>query len=151
MKQKITISIALIASIIFVSLVISDSTVQAQRNRRFSGDTGAITLGPNQILRLTVNAQDGNDTLNVRIKQIYYDTGNCSNNVCRHSIASQMQTEIISLAPGEAASLEGDPDQPFIIGAMRMVIEGNNPMKVNAQIIDTTNGEVQGIIAILIG
>jgi hypothetical protein len=109
-----------------------------------------LTLGSNQILRLTVEYQNGDDQLLVRFRQVNYDQGTCNNNVCKHSIVAQSQTGIINLAPGEAAVFEGNPDQPIISGRVIIVVEGNKPMKVNAQIIDMTTGDVQGIIAILI-
>lgn len=150
MKRRIKLSIALVMSIILVSLMISNSTVQAQRNQRFSGDTGMLTLGPDQILRMEViEYQDGDDYF-VRFRQINYDQGTCNNGICKYGIASQSQTGIISLSPGEAAVFEGVPDQPIINGRVRMFVESNKPIKVNAQIIDAPTGTVTGIIAILI-
>ena len=59
MKRRIALSIALVLSIVSVSLMSSDSTANAARPQTYVADTGMITLGANQLLRITVAPVDG--------------------------------------------------------------------------------------------
>ena len=145
------ITIALALSIVLVSLMSSDSSVQAQRPQRFTADTGVMTLGPNQLVRLSVAAGDiNNDGLPVVVEftSAGYTQGPCNNDgVCKHTVLSQMTTAPIRLMPGEAASLN------LTAGTYGrgIVISNSRNVRVNAQIIDVATGNVDAIIAILIG
>jgi predicted membrane protein len=141
MKRKITISIALVLSVVLVSLMISDRAATAAPIRTFVGDTGVITLGPNQMLRMTV--ANGLDTATVSFRGLEYTEGTCEGGVCKHMISSQTVSDPVMLAPGEAARLD-------IVGhetcssctAVRAVMTSNRKMTVNVLIINTTTGEV---------
>ena len=52
MKRSIALAVALAVSVILLSLVSSDSVSQAQQRRLFQWDTGVVSLGPNQVLRI---------------------------------------------------------------------------------------------------
>lgn len=147
MKRKIMITIALALSIFLVSLMSSDSSVQAQRQPRFTADTGVITPGPNQRVRLSVVGDwngDGRDDIGLRA--ITYSQGNCSpDGVCIHTPSSQTSSRIMPM-PGEAATF----DIPNTGSGVRGIVTSNRPMVVNAQIIDVETGNVDAIIAILI-
>ena len=52
MKRSIALAVALAVSGILLSLASSDSVSQAQQRRLFQWDTGVVSLGPNQVLRL---------------------------------------------------------------------------------------------------
>jgi hypothetical protein len=66
MKRQSTLSLVAALSL-FVSMVSFPLKVQAQqRPGPFRGDTGVITVGTGQVLRITVNGRDGNDTFRVR-------------------------------------------------------------------------------------
>jgi hypothetical protein len=54
MKRKITLTVALVVSVVLVSLMSSDAPVRAAPPQRFKVDTGVIIPGPNQKLRVTV-------------------------------------------------------------------------------------------------
>lgn len=143
MKRKITLSIALVLSVVLLSLMSSDSSVQAARE--FRADTGIVSLGANQILRLTVAEQD--DPFLFDAAGIRYAGGICnSEGVCKHTVASQTSNRI-RLMPGEAASF----DIPGTGNWVRGIVTSNRRMVVNAQIIDVETGNVDAIIAILIG
>ncbi|HYJ87393.1 MAG TPA: hypothetical protein VEW46_15130, partial [Pyrinomonadaceae bacterium] len=53
MKRLLRPSIALVLGAVLLLLISSDSMAQ-QGRRRFSADTGIVTLGPNQKLRVAV-------------------------------------------------------------------------------------------------
>lgn len=150
MKRRITFSIALCLSIFIVLLMSSDQTANAQGNRRAVYDTGTITLGPNQILRISVNGLDGDDSLTaVRLREIKYGQPSCNNGVCRVLTTNEVLKETTFNAQSQSVWI--DIDQTAGESGVRGVLVSRRPVRVNAQIIDTVTGEVQGIIAILIG
>lgn len=142
MKRKIALSIMFILSVGFASLTISDMSAEAQGNRRLTADTGVITLGPNQILRATVNLISGNNNAGVQFRRIGYGQQSCSGGgVCQHVITSPGPgggPHIV--APNEAVWL--DIDQTPGESAVRALVISNRPVQVNAQIIDTLSGAV---------
>ena len=140
MKRKIILSIALVLSVVLVSLMSSDSTAKAQQQNRFRADTGIVTLGgPNQILRVTVvGALDLND-LFIRLNRQSFTQDVCNGGVCKLTVASQSTSAPILLMPGEAASF----DIPNTAFGVRAVIESNRrDVRANAMIIDSVTGEV---------
>ncbi len=145
MKRRITLSFALALSVVLLSLMSSDSTVQAAR--QFTADTGIVSLGANQILRLTV---DPTDNTVVYFRRMVYTQGICNSaGVCRHAVSSQTtaiwtnQGEIPSEIPSFDISGTGN-------WGVRGIVTSNRRMVVNAQIIDVETGNVDAIIAILI-
>ena len=54
MKRRMTLSIALTLSVVALLLASSDSTAQPKPGIRRVADTGIVSLGPNQVLRLTL-------------------------------------------------------------------------------------------------
>lgn len=149
MIGKIMITIAIALSIVLVSLMSSDSTVNAQRPPRFTADTGVITPGPNQLVRLSVSAGDiSGDGITIEFTSVGYTQGLCNNEgVCRHAASSQMTTPPIRLMPGEAASLDLIAAGTYGRG---IVISNSRNVRVNAQIIDVATGNVDAIIGVLI-
>lgn len=141
MKRKI-LFLTLFVSVLALGLPLFRNQVAAQANLRHLADTGLVTAGPNQKIRLTAAAVDVGDALKVKFTVINYGQGNCAGNVCRSVVVSQTESEIINLTPGETAFINGDPDQPIIVGFSRIVVEGNKPMRVNLQIINTATGLV---------
>jgi hypothetical protein len=101
----ITLSIALAVSVISLSLASSDSTVRAQKQNKVTADTGVVTLGANQILRITV-VNRGKADSNVRFGRMEYSQGACNGGVCKHEILNEQGTAVITLSPGEAASMD---------------------------------------------
>ena len=60
MKQRITRSVALVVSLVSLSLPFFATTTQAQQvSTKSRFDTGVVTLGPQQVLRFTVDWGDG--------------------------------------------------------------------------------------------
>ena len=149
MNRRIILSIALVVSVVLVSLMSSDSTAKAQNQTRSVWDTGVITLGANQMLRVTmVHTGSGTDSANISFRKMEYSQGTCSaDGVCKHSVSSQTTSAPITLAPGEAASIDTFmlPELPY--GRVRAMFTSNSRnMKVNVMIIDTITGEVVAIM-----
>ncbi|HKX84852.1 MAG TPA: hypothetical protein VJL58_11570 [Pyrinomonadaceae bacterium] len=145
MKRKITLSIMLALSIVLVSLTRSDSTAKAQPPQRFFADTGFITPGPDQRLRLTIsiNPRDGTFTGTlVSFTKFVYAQPTCDDGICTVTAASQNTSEPIRLMPGEAVWI--DIYAPFDQGGgVRGVVQSNDQnVQVNALIIDIATDEV---------
>jgi hypothetical protein len=141
MKRKITLSIALALSVVIVALMSSDSTVTAQNQLRVVADTGVITLGPNQVLRVTATG-DGKllgNILTIRFRQIEYaQESNCNDNeACKLNVAAQATSNPIMLAPGEAVSLE-------LVASTYgrgMILSNSSGVRATAMIIDKVTGK----------
>ncbi len=151
MKRKIILSRALILSLtilLLLQLTSSDSRVEAQNQIKIVADTGAVTLGPNQEMRLSIlsGTPTANGNFNFRVRRIEYMPESCSGGVCKQTIASQSQSDIITLAPGEAASARFELT---IDGhSVRAVVLGNSQdVQVNVMIIDTLTGKIVSIIS----
>ncbi len=145
MKRRMTLSIALVFSLVLLSLMSSDSTANAQASRlRFKAVLGLIIPGPHQILRITVNAGAGNDTLTVvRFRRLEYMRDTCdSAGVCKYALSSQTRTNPITLARGEAAFHDiTDGTSNTFLGVSGVVESNRQDVTVTAQIISST-GEV---------
>lgn len=146
MKHRITLSIAVFLSIVLVSLMNSAS---AKAETLYRADTGMITLGPNQLLRLTVaNTARRNTSLTITFTAVV-TFSTCSNGVCTHTVGSHTTTNPVTLARGQAASYDIIP--PAGASAVRGIVIGNNPdAQVNGLIIDGLTGRTEGAVAAII-
>jgi hypothetical protein len=143
MKRKITLSLALALSLTILLLTSSDSGVGAQNQTRFSAGTGPVTLGPNQVLRITVNSREGNDQINIRLREIRYAASGTTAGITKLAAASQETSEVITLAAGEAVSLDTRRCvSPLCGGVFVRVLSDSRDVRVNASIIDNLTGEV---------
>lgn len=144
MKHRIVLSIALAVSVVLVSMTSSDSAATAERPRRFRADTGLVTLGPNQVLRVTAGTLsfDPNmDPLTVRLSGIQYVQGNCNGGVCKHASANSNPVVVsLDLMPGEAASMDITP-MPNSSGVRGVIWSNRRNVVVTATIINTVTGE----------
>jgi len=151
MKRGITLSIALVLSIVLVSLMSSDSTANAARPQ-YVADTGMIPLAANQLLRITVAPEAGlvvpTGSVVFTIDGNTYAPGTCNGGVCKHFISSQTTSDPITLAPGEAVSVDSAPGHT---AQFRLRFGSELPnVQVNALIIDTTTGAVAGYTGVRI-
>jgi hypothetical protein len=146
MKRKMTLSLMLALSML-LSLVGFATTAQGQQpKRRPILDTGLVTLGFNQVLRVSVAAGDvnGDGSASIAFREITYMPVGCDAGVCKHTIASQNTTSPVELMLGEASCIDGTSNTMML----RIVVLSNNPsVRVNAVIVDLTTGN---IIAILV-
>jgi len=145
MKRRIALSIALSLSVVLVVLASSASTAQAQQGRKRVADTGIVSLGPNQVLRLTATEDgdtDGADFLVFR--RMEYGQESCSSDgVCKLVVTSQTTTNPIRLRAGEAASFTCIPGSVF---GVRVVVESNRRTRVLGIVFDTSTQRVVAIM-----
>ena len=145
MKRHITPSLLLTLSLL-ISLVSSPLGAQAQPPpERFRFDTGIITLGPNQVLRVTVATGDvnGDNAIAVRFRRMgYIEQGNI------YKVAAQVTTAPVMLGPGEGAFV--DIPSSFLgglfVGVRGMVLSSSPDVRVTAQIVDTDTGKVVAMV-----
>ena len=143
MRRKIILSIAVILSITLLLLTSSDSTVKAQNQIRVVADTGIVTLGPNQKLRVSVmEAGSDNITLeNYVFRRMTYTQSVCNGGICKSVVSSQTTSPVKTLQTGEAALFDMIDPQGRV-----MVLSNSQRTKVTAMIIDTVTGDVTQII-----
>jgi hypothetical protein len=139
MTRRITLAIALALSVVFLSLMSSDSTALAQQRLKFRADTGIVTLGPNQVLRVTVTAVDGADFLAVRFRRMQYGQGACSGGVCKLASVTDLILDPFTLMAGEAAYV--DIPQGGFAGVRGVVQTNRRNVQATAIIINTVTGE----------
>ena len=146
MRRQMTPTLVLALSLL-ISLISFPSTAEAQQGgKRFAAETGVVTLGPNQVLRMSVTG-DGKllgNLLTVRFRRIEYRRDACNTDgVCKLAVASQTTSDPITLMPGEAAVSNLSVTTSDIDAQVRGVVLSNSPnVRVTAQVINTFTGEV---------
>ena len=137
MKRIIALTVALALSVILLSLASSNSATQAQlRGKLFHWDTGIVSLGPNQVLRITGDWNGDGDTT-VGFREIKYGQGACNGAVCKLITISTTTSGPHTLAEGEAISLE----LVATTYGRGIVTSNRRDMRVTASIINTSTGE----------
>ena len=140
MKRRIALSIALLLASVLVSLTTSDSTARAQQRAKFSADTGIVTLGPNQVLRVTATrAVDGADFLALRFRRMQYAQGPCDGGVCKLGSVTDLIIDPFTLMMGEGASM--DLAQDGFKGTRIIVLSNSRNVRATAMIVNTITGE----------
>ena len=139
MKGKMTLSLVLTLSMLF-SLVGFATTAQGQPAQRFRGDTGVVTPGMGQILRITVVYTGDTNFARVRFAWMKYMLAGCNGDgVCRHVVQSEGATAPVSIGPNEAASF----DVQATGGGVRVSVRVNTAdVTGDAEIINSATGEV---------
>src|SRR5262245_50452161 len=136
MKRSLLFTITLSLLLTMVSLPVS-----AQTNlKRFKADSGVVTLGPNQVLRLTIGGADGADTLRARVRWMQYGAQGCSGTpaVCRHMVVAQ---GVVPIVPVGTDFVSFDVQQ--IGSGVRAIVESNDPnTRVVAMVFDTVTQQV---------
>jgi len=143
MKRRIALTIVLALSAVFVSLMSSDSTAQAQQQARFRADTGTLTLGPNQVLRFTVSGEAG---ASISFRRVQYAQIGCNGGVCKLGSVTDLIIDPITLMAGEAASI--DIPQGGFAAVRGNVVSNRRNMQATAMIINTVTGETTSHIII---
>jgi hypothetical protein len=112
-------------------------------------DTGIVTLGPNQVLRVTAFTvlilpyieQD-----NVfKLRRTEYSAAACASGVCPLSVASQTTTPPLTVPPGGAVTLDVPAGSA---GSRVALLSAGRGARLTAQVVDATTGQ---IICVLIG
>ena len=139
MKRKTKWSLLITFSLL-ASLVSLPVPARAQQGRRFQRDSGIVTLGMGQVLRITVNGQSGNDLIRVRFAWTKYMLSGCNpDGVCRHVVQSQGTTAPVNVGANEGASFD---IQGFGGGVRVGVFVAGGDVNGDALIINTATGEV---------
>ena len=145
MKRKITLSLALLLSVVLVSLMSSDRTAQAQNQIKIVADTGVITLGQNQTLRVAIHSpRDSASGLPTGFRRIEYTQGACGDGICKHEISSQTASPPVLLNPNEALTVDLDWSAN-VSGTRIIVLSSSQDVQVNVLIIDNATGEILSI------
>ena len=147
MKHRNIFSIALILSAL-LGLSFAPAALGQQGGRRLTRDSHVVRLGSGQILRITINGQSGNDTLNVSFRRMYY-VGSTNGGVWKTNGVIQDTSDPISLAANEAASTDIS-QAGFDAVRGEVIIRGyTGTTTVNAgvlfQIINTSTGQVVSV------
>jgi hypothetical protein len=141
MKRQSILTIAMALGL-FMSFVSFPLTAQAQQPpKRFRGDTGVITLGMGQVLRITIASEGFEDNiLAVRFAWMKYMPAGCNNDgVCRHTIQSEGVTAPVNIPGHEAASF----DVQGTGNGVRVEVRANTAHVIaDESIINTASGEV---------
>ena len=136
MKRNILLTVALAASVTLLSLASSDSVSQAQQRRSFQWDTGVVSLGPNQVLRLSGDWNGDGDTT-VGFREIKYGQGPCNGTVCKLVVIGTTSSGPHNVAAGEAIAL----DLVATTYGRGIVTSNRGDVRVTASIINTLTGE----------
>ena len=136
MKRTIALAAALAVSAILLLLASSDSVSQAQQRKLFQWDTGVVSLGPNQVLRLSGDWNGDGDTT-VGFREIKYGQGACNGNVCKLVTISTTTSGPHTLAAGEAISL----DLIATTYGRGIVTSNRKDVRVTASIVNTLTGD----------
>jgi len=136
MKRSIALAVALAVSVTLLLLASSDSATHAQQRRLFQWDTGVVSLGPNQVLRITGDWNGDGDTT-VGFREIKYGQAACMGNVCKLITISTTTSGPHTVTAGEAISLE----LVATTYGRGIVTSNRRDMRVTASIINTTTGE----------
>jgi hypothetical protein len=138
-----SIAIALSISLTLITFV---STAQAQQPERYFYNTGVVKLGPNQILRVTIDWGDGM-VGQVRFGRTMYAQGPCNaDGVCKLA-GSNMYTGANTLAQGDVASWDALTAGTYGRG---IVVTTSQKVKVIAAIVDATTGTTNVLIGLLL-
>ena len=146
MKHRVTFSIML-TLVLLISVVSLPLTARGQQPPRFRADTGFITLGQGQVLRVSISVDPTVDTPpRVRFGWTKYMAAGCNNDgVCRHSVASQGATAPVTLNAEDSVSFDL---QGTGTGARIVVFSSSRDVRVTAQLINP-DGEVTSFFIIV--
>lgn len=142
MKRKTRSSIALALSLL-ASLVSLPATAQGQQQLRFRADTGFVTLGPAQVLRITVNRdtnQDGN--VLVGFSSFDYVQTNCTAGTCKHApVNPNPVAERYDVIIDFGVISKDISQKPGSSGVRGIVFSNSRDVRVTATISNTVTGE----------
>ena len=121
------------------------ATAHAQTKERFVVDTGIFALASTHELRITVATASVNDTTTVGFRRLRYNEGTCNTSaVCVNEIVADDSSGPVTVAQSEAASfrVSGAAGSP---GVRVMVLSNNRDVRVTAQLINQSTGEIVAI------
>lgn len=140
MNLKIVIALAVALTLGLFALS-SSNPAAPQQGQKLRADSGVIDLGPNQIMRITVAARL--DTAKVRFRRLGYAEGTPIGGVSKQTVSSDTQSALITLAPGESASM----DVPSPSDTLRTLVTSDRAdVQVRIMIVDTETGKIESYI-----
>ena len=142
-KSTLTTLAALVVGLVFLT------GAQAQNQVRAVADTGIITIGQNQILRISGDGVDQDDVVTFRFRRIGYQAVTEAPGITKYTAISNTITNPIMTTGMEGVAIV----QGNLIGtdAVRVVVMSNRPnVRVNAAVIDAATGNTQVLIALLL-
>jgi hypothetical protein len=119
-------------------------SVTAAPPERFGYDTGYVTLGEDQFIRITVALGD-TGTHEVRFRALQANATGCTGAVCAHQVVSQSTSQPFSITANSGLSTDlysANPGQ----GVRGIVISSHKELRVTMQIIDSTTNELLQVI-----
>ena len=138
-RTRVLIAVTLI---ILLSVATLAPTISAQQRHRFRADTGLVTLGMGQVLRITLSSEAFEDANVIRPRFVWmrYGPMNCNTEgVCRQMVQSQGTTTPVNVSQNEAASF----DMQGTGGGVRVaVFVATGDVNGDALIINSATGEV---------
>lgn len=137
MRRKSILSIALVVGAVLISLVSFNSTVSAQQGSFFVADSGVITLGPNQKLRVIATTASDNQSIAIKFRRctLVQQTG-------VFTVDSSQISQVMLIAPNQARFFDVVPDASG--AAIRARVGSKRAdFVVTFQIINITTGEIQ--------
>ena len=149
MKPRHILSLA-VATLAVLLAYKSDSTTEAAPPQRYTFDTGYLTPGENQLIRITVALGDTgtHEVAYVRLRSIQATQGSCSGGICAHNVSSQTTSDPLTLTPNESFSMDiytASPGQ----GIRGVVLSDNGNLWVNAIVVNTITGETGATVNIM--
>jgi len=154
MKRRNALSMMFTLSVVLVSLASSASTAQAQpASRKVVADTGIVSLGPNQVLRLTLmgdfNGDADVDAADYALfRRMEYGQETCGGDgICKLVVTSQSATNPIRLRPGEALFFTNNPGGG-LFGVRILALSNRRSVRATATIINTITGETTSHIIV---
>lgn len=143
MKHKITILIALVMSVVAMTLMSSEG-VSAQQQVRPVADSGVVTLGPDQVLRISVAAGPGAGPHVVIFRELRYESATVGNGITLLQLTAQNPSASIQVMPGEAVSVDYRCMFPVCGGGYvrGVVLSSERKVIVTGSIVDAITGKV---------
>jgi autotransporter-associated beta strand protein len=142
-KSMLSVTVALGFSLILATLV---STTHAQPPQRYVYRTGVVKLGPDQVLRITIDWGDGTAG-QVRFGRTLYTQGACnSDGVCQLS-GSNTYTGATTLERGVVASCDVLAAGTYGRG---ILVTTSQKVQVSAAIVNATSGATDVLIGLLL-
>lgn len=145
MKRRITISMMSMLSIVLLSMISFGSANAQQGARQVGADTGMLTLGPNEMVRLSVVAKDGASNISLRVRLTEYTAEMCNGPVCKHVVALQTTSQPVTLDPGEAASFRTTVTGEEVRYVRAVLLSSNPNVKVMGIVFDTSTQRINAI------
>lgn len=139
MRSRLALALAMVVLV----LASADSRLMAQQPRRFVFDTGPISLGPNQVARMTAvltgPQTNSGRVVRGRFSRFGYGQGSCEGDICVQPLAAGFVYEEIQIGLFEAVSL----DLANTGSSVRGTFTANSPnVVVTVAIVDTATGMV---------